>query len=764
MNTTRCATSLVLLLLIAANAVAQTVTVTGVVLDARTRTPVARVPVLLDVGDVTTTTDDEGRFALAVPPGDYVLVISIVGYSVARHPFSVTAGAREPIVIELAEGAGAFNERVEVSASEHGIGDASAAPAAQAIHGRDLHALRGVILDDPLRAAHALPSASSTDDFYGEFAVRGSGFRHIGLVVDGVPSRYLMHSVHGVTDGGSIAMINSEAIGSLQLSPGSYAQTVGRRLGAQVDIAIRDGNRERFSGRVGLSGTSATGVAEGPLSARGSWLLSVRRSYLDLLLERIDTDADLAFGFSDVLGKISYDVTPTQQLQLLAVAGRSGFEESATDLSANDAATSDGRTWLAALTWRITPSPTLSIAQRLFGTGLSFDNRNRQRDTLDRNVSTDLGWRVDSTWAPARWALLDVGADIQRFSQASTRRRALNDAADLAPIASLDASTYESSGYVHSLLAIGSRVSIRPGVRIDVAPVSGAMAASPWVTSELSLTARTRARFGGGVYRPFPELSHVNGLNGGGPQLRPERARHFALGIAQQLPLGLSLQTTWWRRVEQDVLWTPEGEPRRDAAGNVRLGRGDAPWVNALNGDAHGVEVTLRRDAPNGLAGWVGYAYGEHRYTDMSNGESFWADADQRHAISAYAHYRVTDRTSLGAKFRYGSNYPRVGYFDQQSFGSDAPPLFGGDVPLLVALGGERNALRLPAYARLDVRADRTLTLGGRRLTLFVEVANALNRRNVRNVPYGVDRSGRVAGGTDAMLPILPSAGFVIDF
>ena len=48
-------------------------------------------------------------------------------------------------------------------------------------------------------------------------------------------------------------------------------------------------------------------------------------------------------------------------------------------------------------------------------------------------------------------------------------------------------------------------------------------------------------------------------------------------------------------------------------------------------------------------------------------------------------------------------------------------------------------------------------------MTLFVEVANVLNRRNMRNVPYGVDRTGRVMGGTDALMPILPSAGFVIE-
>ena len=86
----------------------------------------------------------------------------------------------------------------------------------------------------PRRSAardQALPSATATDDFYSEFAVRGNPFRYVGLVVDGVPTRYLMHAVNGITDGGSIAMINSETLGSVSLLPGSYPQRTGRQYG-----------------------------------------------------------------------------------------------------------------------------------------------------------------------------------------------------------------------------------------------------------------------------------------------------------------------------------------------------------------------------------------------------------------------------------------------------------------------------------------------------------------------------------------------------
>ena len=85
------------------------------------------------------------------------------------------------VTIRLSEGAGAFEEHVTVSgaaSTEH------ATDSGIALHGRDLQALRGVTLDDPLRAVQSLPSVSATDDFYGEFAVRGSPFSQVNLLVD----------------------------------------------------------------------------------------------------------------------------------------------------------------------------------------------------------------------------------------------------------------------------------------------------------------------------------------------------------------------------------------------------------------------------------------------------------------------------------------------------------------------------------------------------------------------------------------------------
>ena len=235
-------------------ALAQTGTVTGVVIDDRTEAPIGGVSVYVEGQSSKAETDASGRFSLVAEHGNQTIAASVIGYALLRTGVEVSDAPVE-MTIRLSEGAGAYTERVTVSGSLRG--DSDSVPGSTSLHGRELENLRGAVLDDPLRAIQSLPSVTATDDFYSEFAVRGNPFRYVGLVVDGVPTRYLMHSVNGITDGGSIAMINSETLGSVSLLPGSYPQRTGRQMGGEVNLATREGSRDGFHGRAGLSGTSA---------------------------------------------------------------------------------------------------------------------------------------------------------------------------------------------------------------------------------------------------------------------------------------------------------------------------------------------------------------------------------------------------------------------------------------------------------------------------------------------------------------------------
>jgi hypothetical protein len=278
---------------------------------------------------------------------------------------------------------------VTVSGSQRQESDS--VPGSTSLYGRELENLRGGVLDDPMRAMQTLPSATATDDLYSEFAVRGNPFRYVGLVVDGVPTRYLMHSLNGITDGGSVAMINSETLASVSLLRGSYPQRTGRQLGAEIDFTTREGGRDEFRGRAGLSGTSTTFLGEGPIAhGKGSWLLSVRRSYLDYLIERIDPENGFAFGFVDAQAKATYDVNSKHQLSIITLLGRARFDEGDPGIGVNEIQTGISRAWLTSLSWRYLASPRFAITQRLFWTGLRYQNDNRDGAMLDTARSSEL--------------------------------------------------------------------------------------------------------------------------------------------------------------------------------------------------------------------------------------------------------------------------------------------------------------------------------------------------------------------------------------
>jgi hypothetical protein len=751
----------VLALCLATPAFAQTSTVSGIVIDDRTEQPIKGVAVYAENQPIVVETDADGRFSLLVPLGRQTIAASVIGYALLRSEIEIAAPVE--MTIRLSEGAGAYTERVTVSGSLRGESDS--VPGSTSLHGRELENLRGAILDDPLRAMQALPSASATDDFYSEFAVRGNPFRYVGLVVDGVPTRYLMHSLNGVTDGGSIAMINSDTLGSVSLFPGSYPQRTGRQLGAEIGLTTREGGRDGFHGRAGLSGTSAAFLGEGPIAGGGgSWMLSVRRSYLDYLIKRIDPEAGFAFGFVDAQGKAVYDVTPRHQLSVTSLIGRAKFDEGDPDIGVNEIRTGISRAWLTSLSWRYLPGSRFALTQRVYSTGLRYDNDNRTGVTLDTARFSELGWRADASFSPLTRVVFEFGGDAQRLD--GRRRTTFQQPSGVGgPMAlnDYDERAAAGSAYGQVRLGFGSRLTVTPGTRFDHWTLTESTTASPWVNAELRFSERTRLRGGTGLYRQFPGLDVVYGIRGGGRDLSPERALHVDAGIEHALPHQTRLLFNVYTRHERDVLWTPGAEAQRTPAGTISAGSPSAPWVNALRGNARGAEIVVRRDATDGVFGWAGYAFGRLRYTDANSGESFWADADQRHSLSLYGNYRLSSRASVSARYRYGSNYPLIGYIGEPSAAQGQNPVVDGR-PLFFALSGQRNTLRLPAYSRLDVRADRAFTWSGRRLVLFVDVANVLNRTNVRNASYSVDRAGRVFETTESLMPIVPSGGFVLEF
>ena len=443
---------------------------------------------------------------------------------------------------------------------------------------------------------------------------------------------------------------------------------------------------------------------EGPLgsSKRASWLVAVRKSYIDWLIRQIDSTSDTTFGFTDAQGKFSFDLSPRQTLRVSLIAGRSVLREEEADPGPNTLDRAQVSTLIGNAQWRFTPSAAFTISQQAYALHATYSNQVVDGRTREEGRDLDLTWRGAAEWNPRPGHLIEVGAQAQTLDAERIDRRFTAQSASTLIDATGDA--WSAAGWGQYRWTPTARISVTPGVRVERwrAPrnsqtpggngtISSYAKASPWLLTEVGIRSGLRARFGAGIQHQAPTIDH-SFYTRPGNDLVPERARTIEGGLEQRFGTAWRAAGTVYHRRDQDGLRFRNAEVRI-ADDRVVLPTG--PYLaNVLTGDTRGVELVLERRSANGLNGWLSYAWNESTLTDGA--ESFPSDYDQRHTVNAYVAYRWSGRTSLSARMRYGSNFPIAGYIQE--------------VPDGYALSQRRNGARLPAYSRLDLRADRTFT------------------------------------------------------
>lgn len=720
-------------------------TVRGRVVDARTGAPLERVLVAVEETGVFANTDADGRFELPVAAARVRLFVSLVGYVLVRR--DVELAEKSQLTIPLVEGTGTYTETVTVTGDRFAVAE-PAVPAQHLIGSAELQNLRGVLADDPMRAIQVLPGVVAGDDLRSEFSVRASPFSRINMTVDGFATPYILHTVRAVEDysaSGSVAMINSDILQEVALLSGGYPQRSGNRTGSEVTFRLREGSRDRTLARMAVSGTNASAVMEGPLGAgrSGSWLISARQSYLDLIVRQVAEGVQ--FGFTDAQTKLVFNLTPVQRVDLTLIAGRSRLEDRSSDLEGDNRFVGRNATLVAIPGWRRATPRTL-ISGRILAALNEFSNTATDGVRVDDGGDRQAAARLDASVTVMPGLHIEGGAVYEWARQHRARQRFFTGR--YRPINDFTADATLGGAYAQVRLEAG-RLLLTPGIRADHWTLTGTTTASPWLQAQLALPMALTVRGGSGVYQQFPSFEQVTGALAA-PERRPERAEHYDLALEHRIGETLRWQLAVYDREESSFYRRPGAEPRLQN-GRVIAGSRTAPFAQTLDGYARGIELLVQRKSASGLSGWISYAYGRNRYTDRASGESFDGDLDQRHTLNLYGFYRWSDRVSFSAKARVGSNVPAPGYYRE---------LDG-----LVTLSSVRNELRMPVYSRVDLRANRTFHWSSRRLTLFAEIINVLNRDNVRFDPPGINaRTFEKRRIFEQMVPILPSAGVLIEF
>ena len=315
---------------------AQQATLTGVVRDSTGLEPVAFAEVTVSSTRAIDraaagVTDRFGAFVIpTAPTGPVRIEANAFGYEPWARDYDELPG--DPVEILLAP-APIVLDSLGVRATGRRGDPISVSRDAFVVDAAMIRALPTVLETDVLRVIAMSPSASAPSDFVSVPYVRGGTSEGTPVMLDGVR---LFNPFHL---GGFFSAVNAEAVDHATLLPssGAGAQHVGSLSGA-IEIATRDGarDRHRVAGAVGL--VSSRLSVEGPIGGGTSYLVDGRRTYVDLLtrgLKRVGAIREhFPYSFSDLHAKITHDFGGFRRLSVTGYVNSEGIsydDSTATD-------------------------------------------------------------------------------------------------------------------------------------------------------------------------------------------------------------------------------------------------------------------------------------------------------------------------------------------------------------------------------------------------------------------------------------------------
>jgi hypothetical protein len=725
--------------------------IAGFVRDASNGESLPFVNVYLQGENLGGISNESGYYAIAgVPPGEHTLVVSLVGYATFRRSLTV---ADDDLVVDVKLATQAIElEATVVEAEADEVIDFDISPGRTSLRPSELKATPAAIEADPIRTIQTLPGVAALSDFSVGLYVRGGTPDQNLVLLDGSDVYNASHLF------GLFSTFPADAAKSTELLKGGYPAKYGGRLSSVLNVITDEGNKEQFEGTGGLSLLASRLTLQGPV-ARGSWLISGRRTHLDPLISaaRKALDAQrFGYHFYDLQGKTHQVLSHDDQLTLAAYTGQDGltyrFDEFDFDLEWGNRTISSKWTHV--------------FDSNLFGNFLFTGSRfkastlfHTEDTTLEEtNRLTDLSLKGDINWLPSQAHSVEVGYLVKRMSMEYDFGEAEQNWVNI------DVEGFHNALYVQDNWSLTHRLRVQPGLRFNHFSNGGYTGWAPRLAGRYQLGADTFLKAATGVYhqyifrlaREFQGISLLSNVWAlADSTADPSRSIHYVAGFETRVG-GTDVDIEGYYK-DYDGLYELNYDEQESVEVADILRRGD--------GRAWGGDLLLRRRSGR-HTGWIALNAGVTERTidglnldENGREQAFRSKFDRRVTLNVVHAWRINRKWSLNSRFTLASGQPYT-----QVFGSGEIELPSG-LRWTFQEKGELNAVRLPDYQRLDTAVTRRFTFRGWDMRAYLQIVNLTNHENVFNYFWtSGDTDKRKPGKREkiAMLPILPSLG--IDF
>lgn len=656
---------------------------------------------------------------------------------------------------------------------------------------------------DVLKTIQLLPGVSSVSEGGQGFYVRGGGPDQNLVLLDNAQVYNASHLF------GFFSVFNPDAVKSVNLIKGSMPANFGGRLSSVLEVNMNEGNNKQFKVTGGLGLISSRLTLEGPIvKNKGSFIVSARRTYIDLFMKAFIKKSSAFYGssyfFYDLNAKLNYTLGPKDKIYLSGYYGKDlfNFGNKKEDFSVK-------MPWgngIAALRWnhqfnsKLFMNTTATLTDYLFSFG---SNQDQFQFELKSGIR-DYGGKVELSYFPNNRNSIKLGADYLYHTFTPTSVSASQDDVVFDTGLAQKLYSHESGVYVQDEVDLASWLRVNAGIRVSMYQFTGPF--TRYYKGVTGHTDSTKTYGKGDLIKSYfgfePRLSarfllkDKSSIKAGFTY--NNQYIHLASLSAVSLPTDIWYPSTDKARPQKgwqaslgyfrnfnDNKWETSVEVYYKKMENmIEFKQGALPSDNVKDntdnllvygtGWSYGAEFFIKRTFGK-LTGWIGYTLAKSdRYFPDIQDTKYPAKYDRRHDLTLVGTYELNKHWTFGFSFIYASGntltLPNSWYFNNQD---------------LLFNYGSRNSTRMAPYHRLDLSAtwydkptktridpktgEKVEVVKKFRQNVAFSIYNVYNRAN----PYFlyIDNDGsittndfKISVKQVSLFPILPSVTWNFEF
>lgn len=596
---------------------------------------------------------------------------------------------------------------------------------------------------DVIKSLTLMPGISSGNDNSGGFYVRGGGPDQNLVLLDGAN---IYNSAHAFD---LFSTINADAIKQVDVIKGGFPARYGGRLSSVMDIRLREGNMEKFTGEIGLGYLLSSGTIEGPIvKDRVSFLITGRRTFIDVfnpLINAASSDKQQQLSqritFADITAKVNAKINGRNRVFLSFYQSGDLFSVKETFRSPEENGIQFEESLDARLKWSnrvVSARWNHQFNDKLFlNTTASYSRFNIGVDFEQTQQGHAAGVDFESSvFNSFSSSIEDYGLQTLFDYYHSTKHNVKFGSQTIYHQFTPGAAFFQqsSSGSNNAVdTTFGNRV---------LSSVESAL----FIEDEIDFTARLKANIGVHASGLFVQDTFF-------PSLQPRVSILYSISERWKVQLSYAEMTQFVHLLTNNTLgipldlWVPatsDAPPMRSrqiAAGNTwsnssrkfefsveayykrmsnlityregaNFTKVQQPWEEKIlingTGEAYGVEFFIRKSYGK-TTGWVGYtlSWTNRKFAEIHGGEYYPYKYDRRHDASIVLMHEFNKRVNVSASWIYATGnsitFPTATFQSLGQFHHLDPNYvsYGTGGELLEYEG--RNSVRLPSYHRADI-------------------------------------------------------------